>query len=226
LPAILLALLLASLPVGASARDADPLTATQGGVTVDWQAGTVATGGGAAADLRMPSVDLARPGAERRARAAAEAKLRGALAALPLGGGQTLKPVEIERALGRARVVDTQYQSNGGAVVRLEVPFGAWLEPAKPDGKTVSPEVTGQGEGPIATLAVHSMRLAAAPSAKIGARDVRLGAATYRIGQAPAAANALSAKVDHGDRLVLTADGDLAARLARGVVMIYVQKVK
>ena len=78
---------------GAS-RDADPLTSTQAGVTVDWMAGTLATGGGAAADLRMPSVDLARPGAERRARAVAEAKLRAALAALPLGGGQSLKGPE------------------------------------------------------------------------------------------------------------------------------------
>jgi hypothetical protein len=214
----LLALALLS-PARVSARDADPLTATQGGVTVDWQSGTLVAGGGAAADVRMPSVDLARPGAERRARAVAEAKLRSALAALPLGGGQTLKPAEIDRALARARTVDLQYQSNGGAVVRLQVPFGAWLEFAAPDGKTASPE-------PIATLAVHTMRLAAAPPAKIGGRDVRVGAATYRVGQAPAAANAVAAKVDHGDRLVLAADGDLAAKLARGLVVIYVQKVK
>ena len=69
------------------------------------------------------------------------------------------------------------------------------------------------------------MRLAAAPAAKIGGRDVRLGAAIYRVGAAPSSANALPAKVEHGDRLVLTADADLAPKLARGLVLIYVQKV-
>src|ERR1700733_4627179 len=58
------------------------LVETHEGVTVDWRAGTLSAAGGAAADLRMPSVDLARPGAERRARAAATAKLRVALGAL------------------------------------------------------------------------------------------------------------------------------------------------
>ncbi len=214
--------LLALWPRGAAARDADPLVATHGGVTVDWQDGTLAATGGAAGDLRMPSVELARPGAERRARAAAEAKLRAALLALPLGGGQTLKGAEIDRALARARATDTQYQSNGGAVVRLQVRFGDWLDPKPP-----SAEAKGQGEGaaPVATLTVHTMRLAAAPTAKIGGRDVRLGAATYRLGPAPADASALAAKAEHGDRLVLTAGVDLAARLARGVVLIYVQKV-
>jgi hypothetical protein len=206
---------LAGSPAIGATREPDPLTSTQAGVTVDWMAGTLSAGGGAAADLRMPSVDLARPGAERRARAAAEAKLRTALATLPLGGGQALKAGEIDRAVGRAQAVDVQYQSNGGAVVRLEVPFGGWVEdPA-----------AGAGTPPVATLAVHAMRLAAAPAAKVGGREVRLGAAIYRVGAAPAAANALPAKVERGDRLVLAADADLASKLARGVVLIYVQKV-
>jgi hypothetical protein len=222
LTSLLTCLLALCPPDAAAARDADPLVATNGGVTVDWQAGTLAATGGAAGDLRMPSVELARPGAERRARAVAEAKLRVALMALPLGGGQTLKAAEIDRALARARAVDTQYQSNGGAVVRLQVRFGDWLDPKAP-----SAEAKGEGEGgaSVATLAVHSMRLAAAPIAKVGGREVRLGAATYRLGPAPADASAFAAKSEHGDRLVLAAGGDLAARLARGVVLIYVQKV-
>jgi len=206
---------LAGAPVTAASRDPEPLTSTQAGVTVDWMAGTLSAGGGAAADLRMPSVDLARPGAERRARAAAEAKLRAALAALPLGGGVSLKGPEIDRAVGHAQAVDTQYQSNGGAVVRLELPFGGWMEDPGPRA----------GVPPVATLAVHAMRLAAAPAAKVGGREVRLGAAIYRVGTAPQAANALAAKVEHGDRLVLAGDAELAGKLARGVVLIYVQKV-
>jgi hypothetical protein len=198
----------------AAARD-DSLASTQAGVTIDWMAGTLSATGGAAADLRMPSVDLARPGAERRARGAAEAKLRAALTALPVGGELSFKATDIDRALGRAQVVDTQYQSNGGAVVRLELPFGAWMEGESPHA----------GDAPAATLTVHAMRLAAAPAAKVGGREVRVGAAIYRVGTAPQTANALPAKVERGDRLVFAADADLAGKLARGVVLIYVQKV-
>ena len=119
----------------------------------------------------MPSVDLARPGAERRAHAAALGKLRTALATLPLGGGRTLRAAEIERALGRARTIDTQYQSNGGAVVRLEVRFADWLAPKEP---------------PIVTLAVPAMRLGAAPAASVGRREIVVGAAIFHLGAAPA----------------------------------------
>ena len=120
----------------------------------------------------MPSVDLSRPGAQRRAQAAAVAKLRAALASLPLGSGNKLTNPEIERALGRARPVDVQYQSNGGAIVRVEIRFGDWLEtpnaPSNPkDGASRSP--------------CPSMHLGAAPTARIGKRDVRVGAAVYRI---------------------------------------------
>ena len=169
------------------------------GVTVDWRAGTLSASGGAAADLRMPTVDLARPGAERRARAAATAKLRTALGALPAGGGHKLDPDRIDRALNRARTVDVQYQSNGGAVIRMEVRFADWLEDADPP---------------------------AAPRALVGGQEISLGAATYRVGSPPADTDARSARVDHAGRLVLEGGGTLAAKLARGVALIYVQKVQ
>ncbi len=111
---------------------ASDLTSTRDGVTIDWTAGTLGASGGAAADLRMPSVDLARPGALRRARATALARLRAALESLPLGSGRKLDAPRVERALGRARTADVQYQSNGGAVVRLEVSFADWLEEGSP----------------------------------------------------------------------------------------------
>ena len=188
-----------------------PLRETRGGVSIDWQTGTLSAAGGAAADLRMPSVDLARPGAERRARAAALAKLRIALATLPLGGGRTLSAAGIDRALDRVRTVDTQYQSNGGAVTRLEIRFADWLEVTEP--------ATG-------TLTAPVMRLGAAPPATVGGREIVLGAATFRLGAAPPGANAVAAKTDGAGRLVLDGDGDLAARLAGGVARIYVAKVQ
>jgi hypothetical protein len=192
--------------------DEAPLEETQAGVTVDWRAGTLSATAGAAADTRMPTVDVARPGAVRRATAAATAKLRTALTALPLGGGHKLSPDDVSRAVGRLRVVDVQYQSNGGAIVRAEVRFGDWLEPPP-------------APAPIATLAVPAMRLAAAPAAKVGAREVRVGAAVYRVGAAPADAGAVAAKVDATGRLAVAGDGALGEKLAGGLAVIYVQKV-
>ena len=159
-------------PRGAARADRDgPLKQTLAGATVDWEAGTLAASAGAAADLRMPSVDLSRPGAQRRAQAAAVAKLRAALASLPLGAGNKLTSPEIERALGRARAVDVQYQSNGGAIVRVEIRFGDWLETPRP--------APNRKRG--FAVAVPAMHLGAAPTARIGKRDVRVGAAVYRI---------------------------------------------
>jgi hypothetical protein len=198
--------------VVARADRGDALKQTIGGAAVDWEAGTIAATGGAAADLRMPSVDLSRPGAQRRAQAAAVVKLRAALAALPLGAGAKLTNAEIDRAVGRARAVDVQYQSNGGAIVRMEVRFGDWLEaPGAADGFAV---------------AVPSMHLGAAPTARIGKRDVRVGAAVYRVADGKAAKNAADGKVDKDGRIVLSGDAQLPDRLARGQVIIYVGKLQ
>ena len=60
------------------------------------------------------------------------------------------------------------------------------------------------------------------------AKDVTLGAAVYRVGAPPKDAGAARVKVDHGGRLVFAppaGEGDAPAKLARGVVVIYVEKV-
>ena len=209
--------LIAAVAIGAAAGAAradrgDALKQTLAGAAVDWEAGTIAATGGAAADLRMPSVDLSRPGAQRRGHAAAVAKLRAALATLPLGSGNKLTAAEVDRAVERARDVDVQYQSNGGAIVRVEVRFGDWLEtPSGADGFAV---------------AVQSMRLGAAPTARIGKRDVRVGAAVYRVADGKSAKNVADGKVDKDGRLVLAGDAALPDRLARGQVIIYVGKLQ
>ncbi len=207
--ATLASLVWAALASAESPAPAD-LVETRDGVTIDWRAGTLTATGGAAADLRMPSVDLARPGAERRARAAALARLRAALVALPAGGGRKLDPARIDKALGRARAADVQYQSNGGAVVRLEVGFADWL-----DDPAAAPTV----------LSVHEAHLAASPKALVGGQEIALGAATYRTGAPPADARAHAARADRAGRLVIEGGAELAAKLARGAALIYVQKV-
>jgi hypothetical protein len=214
--------LLAALALQAGAVRAErggvTLKETRAGADIDWEAGTIAASAGAAADLRMPTVDLARPGAERRAKAGAVAKLRTALAGLPLGAGSKLTGPEIERALGRARAIDTQYQSNGGAVVRVEIRFGDWLEAPNP--------------AVALAVSVPSSHLGAAPTARIGKRDVRVGAAVYRTGDAKADKNVADGRVDKDGRLVLAGSAQpadsaqLADKLARGLVMIYVGKLQ
>jgi len=193
-------------------RGGGALKETRAGAEIDWEAGTIAATAGAAGDLRMPSVDLSRPGAQRRAQASAVAKLRAALTSLPLGAGGKLTAPEIDRAVGRARPVDIQYQSNGGAVVRVEIRFGDWLEAPNP---AVALE-----------LDVPTSHLAAAPTARIGKRDVRVGAAVYRMAEGKGDKKRPDAKVDKDGRLVLAGDADLADKLARGLVMIYVGKLQ
>ncbi len=198
------------------------LEETRGAVSVDWGEGTLTARGGAAADLHMPSADLARPGAERRARAAALARLKQALAELPLGRrAHADRRRRRARALGHAQVVDVEYQSNGGAVVRMRVPFGDWLPAEPPAGPTFS---------------VGETHLAAAPEIRIGGKEIVTGAARYRLGAPPAGAHAVAIRIDHdgrwlprqkGDKVdkVDKVDKDFTEKLAGAAIVIYVQKV-
>jgi hypothetical protein len=190
-----------------------PLHEVRHGADVDWTDGTLTAEGGAAADLRMPSAELSRPGAVRRARATALTKLKAALEDLPLGGGRTLPAPAVERALGRARTVDVAYQSNGGALVRVAVDFTDWID--------------APATAPVATLSVAGpMHLGAAPLARIDGKEGAVGAARYRLGPAPSDAGALRARLDHGGRLVVDdVPVGVGDKLAHGAVLIYVQKV-
>jgi hypothetical protein len=200
---------------GEDAASATPLVERRDGVEIDWRAGTVTAEGGAAADLHMPGAEVARAGAVRRAEAAARGRLERALTALPLGGERKLPAAAAARAVAHARTTSTDYQSNGGALVRVTVRFADWLEPPPAEGAPAA-----------ITLAVPSMRLAASPLAKVGDAERPLGAAVYRVGAPPADARAVAAKVDHGGRLVIEAKHAPAAdKLAAGTAVIYVGKV-
>jgi len=222
-PLVLLAAVAAARAASAGpAATPNALEEARGAVSIDWGEGTVIARAGAAADLRMPSADLARPGSERRARASAVTRLKEALAALPLGGGRTLPADAVERALGRAELVDVEYQSNGGAVVRLRARFGDWL-PAPPPA------------GPA--LVLGEARLGAAPALRVAGQEVASGAARYRIGAPPAGTHAIAVKVDREGRWNARAEKvnkgdkadrpekDLVDRLAGAAILIYVQKV-
>jgi hypothetical protein len=202
---------------GRSDEAASPaaLVERRDGVEIDWAAGTVTARGGAAADLHMPSADVARAGSVRRAEAAARARLERALAELPLGGDRKLSAEAAARALAHARTTSTDYQSNGGALVGVTVRFADWLEPRPASAAPVA-----------ITLSVAAMHLGASPLAKVGDVERPLGAAVYRLGAPPEGAKAVPAKLDRGGRLVIEAKHAPAAeKLAAGAALIYVGKV-
>jgi hypothetical protein len=191
-------LLLAAL---AQAKEPASFKRDVAGTEVDWSAGTITAQAGAAADMRMPGPNAARPGAERRARAAAEEKLRQALRVM--GQGKKLEDKASQATLSRI-----EYQSNGGVVLWLVVRFSE-LVAAKPAE---------------ASLRVASMPFELAPTVSAGGRLATTGFATYRpAGDCPK--DAVPVRRDPVGRLVLAdADAKLLDSLAGRAVVIYLEK--
>jgi hypothetical protein len=196
-----------------------------GEAEVDWAAGTITARGGAAADFRMPSANVARPGAERRARAAALAKLRATVETL--AGKGKLTPAQLDAALARASAASVDYQSNGGVLLALRLAFadlaarpgpaaprkdaGAGAEPARP--------------APAQVLSVAAMPLELAPRLVAGDREAALSFAVYRVGSPPAGADAVAVRRDQKGRLVLPKGAPALQKLAGAPALIYVEKV-
>jgi hypothetical protein len=101
----------------------NPLLQTLAQAEVDWETGSVTVHAGAAADLRLPGPDAARPAARRAAEKQAEARLAEALKLLPLGGSRHFSDRTIAAALPRARAKDIDYQSNGGVTLSYGIDF-------------------------------------------------------------------------------------------------------
>lgn len=209
----------------------DPLVQEEGGAVVNWRRGVVTAAAGAAPDHRTPSAEVARAGAERRARASARARIGEALRKLPLGGGRKLDDMAVGRALERARVATLEYQSNGGVMLTMEVAFGAWGAPASavakgsgPDGGGAEDETTPpHGPAPTA-LSLSEGRLGAAPVVVIGGREVEPSAARYATGAPPPGTpRPVKAKLDKQGRLII--EGSAAGEFAARPLLIYVQKV-
>ena len=178
---------------------------TVAGTEVDWSAGTITAQAGAAADIRMPGPNAARPGAERRARAAAEAKLLAAMGELGLDRPSKEKTVQEHAAISRI-----EYQSNGGVVLWLSIGFSD-LVPAK-----AAPRA----------LRIASMPFESTPTLVVRGQDVRVAIATYR----PAAEcpkDALQVRRDGKGRLVLPATPrEMTDSFAGSAVVIYLEKAQ
>lgn len=200
---------------------ADPLVQEAHGVVVDWRHGTVTARGVAAADWRMPSADVARAGAERRARSEGRNHLVEALRALPLGGGRKLDEPGIARAVERARTQHVEYQSNGGVTLELVVGFGDWDQPGE-----VSPSAGTGAETPPLAFRLAEGSLAAEPRLLIGDAEVALGPVSYApAGELSPDVRPLAVRADRKGRLVGDAKLDPAA-LAHRRAVIYVQKIQ
>jgi hypothetical protein len=115
---------------GASAETRNALVRTVAGAEVDWEAGTVTVSAAAAANLRLPGPDAARPAAQRAAEKRAAERLTEALEALPLSAGRKPTAAAVKFAVGRAKVKDVDYQSNGGVLLSLEASFADLGRPA------------------------------------------------------------------------------------------------
>jgi len=200
----------------------DRLVEEVAGGHVDWRAGRVRAGAGSAGDHRLPSPEAARPGAVRRARARAEESLRQVLAHLPVT--QKLADEARGRALAAADQ-QVEYQSDGGAWVTLEVPFGPWIDAASKSSPASDKAASNPWREPI-VIAVPRMRPVAGPVAEDKLRRVVMWRARYREGYPGPEAHALAAVLTEAGSLKLVEKGaEWPADLAQREVLIYVKAV-
>ena len=197
----LLPIMVLLLPAIALGKGAATFKRSVAGAEVDFAAGTITAEAGSAADMRMPGPNAARPGAERRARAAAEEKLRAALAILAHGN-----PIDGKAALAHATVTRTEYQSDGGVVLWLTLRFSDVL-PAK--AATV-------------VLKLPAMPFEFAPVITGSGRDVQTAFATYR-SAADCPKDAVRAALDGKGRLTVASSGKVDA-LDGAAVVICIEK--
>ena len=198
-------ILLLVLTALAQAAESAAFKRTVAGTEVDWSAGTITAQAGAAADVRMPGPNAARPGAERRARAAAEAKLLAAMGELGLDRLSQDKTVQEHATISRI-----EYQSNGGVVLWLSIRFSD-LAPAK-----AAPRA----------LRIASMPFEIAPTLAIEGQDARAASATYRpADECPK--DAVQVRRDGKGRLVLPATPrETTDSFAGSAVVIYLEKAQ
>ncbi len=99
---------------------------------IDWQRGVVKAMGRGAPDLNAPSIAVARAAAERAALAAAQRNALRILGSARLDDGAQVETVlhddsalrsRVEGKLRGVRAVRTQYFTDGGVWLEIEVPF-------------------------------------------------------------------------------------------------------
>jgi len=131
--ATLLLCALVAVPAAAEPRQSSVLVPIEHGGAIDWTRGLVTAVGAAPGDIRSPSPELARVGAERRARAQAHERLLAAARALRLddrlvGAWADADAAVAERlaaAVARALDLNMDYGSDGSVVLTAGLPLEA-----------------------------------------------------------------------------------------------------
>jgi hypothetical protein len=186
--ALLVCMLVAA---AAAAPRAQPvIVPVDDGAAIDWTRGLITAVGAAPGDIRAPSPELARVGAERRARVQARERLQAAARALRLHGDDRLVGAiadadaavagRLSAAVARALDLAVDYGSDGSVVLTAGLPLEAVRQAVQ---GTAARDVTA-AEAPAAPTTAPT----AAPTAVIvdarGVLDapalgVRLRAGTY-----------------------------------------------
>lgn len=131
--ATLLLCALAAVPAAAQPRQSSVLVPIEHGGAIDWTRGLVTAVGAAPGDIRSPSPELARVGAERRARTQAHERLLAAARALRMedrlvGAWADADAAVAERlaaAVARALDLNMDYGSDGSVVLTAGLPLEA-----------------------------------------------------------------------------------------------------
>ncbi|HWN70871.1 MAG TPA: hypothetical protein VNM90_24685 [Haliangium sp.] len=139
-----LAVLLGSALAPAAPRSQAVMVPVEHGGAIDWTRGLAIATGAAPGDIRAPSPDLARVGAERRARAQAHERLLAAARALRVVSGAGDGPVgeradadaavarRLASAVARSLDLAVDYGSDGSVVLTAGLPLEAVRQAVHP----------------------------------------------------------------------------------------------
>jgi hypothetical protein len=181
------------------------------GSAIDWDLRVIRAMGKGAPDLNAPSIAVARAAAERAALAAAQRNAMKVLEGATLDDGSRVESIfrddtalrgRVESKLRGVRAAKTQYFTDGGVWLRIEVPFSL-LPPRIADHLRPASAIDAVDAGAGA-------RDAGAVDAGAGARDA--GAVDAGAGARDAGAVALDAGTGTGDASVEPPDAGERSR--------------
>jgi len=170
-------------PAGApkAARRA-PVRELAGGARLDWSRGLLVARGAAAGDLRAPSPNVARLGAERDARDAARRRLRALADDLPVAGGRTVGQVvkgdaaaaaRLQRAVAASIDLAIDHATDGSVVLTEALP----LEAVRAALYGPSPVPAGAAKDAPTALVIDATELKVTPALHLA---VAAGAERYQ----------------------------------------------
>jgi len=202
------------------------------GVSLDWTRGLLLARAAAVAALTAPSPELARVGAERKAKTRAEQLLKTALGKIPLTGltwkalrKDKDREARLTEVLEDPLVVEVEYASDGTTVVTLGVPLAALRDAIA--GSVMAPP---GGEGGVESVLLDARGVVSRPVLNLSVGDAIIGPAVYvqnegealsdpRLGKRMIRARTKSAK---NGRLQVEAEGPVAGALADGALFFVI----